>query len=51
MWSSNYPAHPHLGPIRERLEISKQELAFLSEEDRTWILGRTALAFYPALRT
>lgn len=50
MWSSNYPAHPHLGGLKERLDISKQELAFLSEEDRAWILGRTALAFYPSWR-
>ena len=51
MWSSNYPAHPHLGGVRERLDISRQELGFLGEEDRAWILGKTALAFYPALQS
>ena len=40
MWSSNYPAHPHLGGVKERLDISKKELGFLSEEDRAWILGK-----------
>jgi predicted TIM-barrel fold metal-dependent hydrolase len=49
MWSSNYPAHPHLGGLKERLDISKKELAFLSAEDQAWILGKTALSFYPAL--
>ena len=49
MWSSNYPAHPHLGGLKERLDISKKELAFLSAEDQAWILGKTALGFYPAL--
>ena len=50
MWSSNYPAHPRFGSIRSRLEESKRALAALSQEDQEWILGRTALSFYPALR-
>ena len=49
MWSSNYPAHPKFGSVKERLDVAKQELAFLSAEDRAWIFGKTALAFYPAL--
>jgi L-fuconolactonase len=50
MWSSNYPAHPKFGGMKERLEVAKEELAFLSEEVRAWIFGKTALSFYPALR-
>jgi L-fuconolactonase len=50
MWSSNYPAHPQFGGIKPRLEESKKALAFLSAEDQAWILGNTALAFYPCLR-
>jgi L-fuconolactonase len=50
MWSSNYPAHPKFGSVKSRLEESKRALAFLGEEDRAWILGGTALSFYPALR-
>ena len=50
MWSSNYPAHPRFGSIQSRLEESKCVLATLSREDQEWILGRTALSFYPALR-
>ena len=51
MWSSNYPAHPHLNGLKERLDIAKQELAFLSREDQDWIFGKTALEFYPALKS
>jgi L-fuconolactonase len=50
MWSSNYPAHPRFGGLKERLEISQQELAFLGEEERRWIFGETALSLWPALR-
>lgn len=49
MWSSNSPAHPKFGSVKERLDIAKQELAFLSAEDREWIFGKTATTFYPAL--
>jgi L-fuconolactonase len=49
MWSSNYPAHPKFGSIKSRLEESKKALATLSKDDQAWILGKTALAFYPAL--
>ena len=51
MWSSNYPAHPKFGGIKPRLEESKKALAFLSKEDQAWILGNTALEFYPCLKS
>jgi len=51
MWSSNYPAHPKFGGVKERLEIAKQELAFLSGMDQAWIFGETALSLYPSLRS
>lgn len=50
MWSSNYPAHPRFGGLKERLEVAKQELAFLSREDQDWIFGETALTLFPRLR-
>ena len=50
MWSSNYPAHPKFGGIKPRLEESKKALAHLSAEDQAWILGKTALSFYPTLK-
>ena len=51
MWSSNYPAHPKFGSIKARLEESKKALVGLSAEDQAWILGKTALAFYPGLQS
>jgi predicted TIM-barrel fold metal-dependent hydrolase len=51
MWSSNYPAHPKFGGVKERLDIAKQELAFLSKADQAWIFGETALSLYPSLRS
>ncbi len=51
MWSSNYPAHPKFGGVKERLDIAKQELAFLSGADQAWIFGATALSLYPSLRS
>lgn len=50
MWSSNYPAHPRFGSVKSRLEIAKKELAFLSESDRSWIFGETALSLYTTLK-
>ena len=50
MWSSNYPAHPKFGGIKGRLEESQKAMAFLSEEDRRWIFGETALSLFPGLR-
>lgn len=51
MWSSNYPAHPQFGSVKERLDVAKKELAFLSEADRKWIFGETALSVYTSLRS
>jgi len=49
MWSSNYPAHPKFGGVKVRLEESKKALSHLGADDQEWILGKTALSFYPAL--
>jgi len=49
MWSSNYPAHPKFGGVKYRLDESKKALAHLGADDQAWILGKTALSFYPAL--
>jgi L-fuconolactonase len=50
MWSSNYPAHPKFGGIKPRLEESRKAIAHLSADDQAWILGKTALQFYPCLQ-
>ncbi len=49
MGSSNYPAHPKFRGIKPRLEESKKALAHLSADDQAWILGKTAVHFYPSL--
>jgi tripartite-type tricarboxylate transporter receptor subunit TctC len=41
----------HLPDVGERLDIAKQELAFLSKADQAWIFGETALSVYPGLRS
>ena len=51
MWSSNYAAYPKFGRVKPHLNESKKVLAFLSAEDQAWTLGKSALAFYPALQS
>lgn len=51
MWGSNYPAHwDAYGTIEDRLPLMQADLSFLSEEDRRWIFGETALSLWPELR-
>ncbi|SDR29652.1 Predicted metal-dependent hydrolase, TIM-barrel fold [Paraburkholderia fungorum] len=46
-WGSNYPTSP--GTLAEILATAQAGLASVSEEDREWIFGKTALQLYPAL--
>jgi predicted TIM-barrel fold metal-dependent hydrolase len=46
-WGSNYPTSP--GALSEILATAQAGLASLSDEDREWIFGKTALQLYPAL--
>ncbi|RAR59305.1 putative TIM-barrel fold metal-dependent hydrolase [Paraburkholderia unamae] len=46
-WGSNYPTSP--GKLEEILATAQAGLQSLSEQDREWIFGKTALALYPAL--
>jgi L-fuconolactonase len=51
MWGSNYPAHwDKYDKIPERMALTRRDLAFLGEDDRSWILGESALALWPELR-
>ena len=45
-WGSNFPTSP--GTLREIMATAKAGLASLSEADREWIFGKTALKLYPA---
>jgi L-fuconolactonase len=49
MWGSNYPA-THDRSFKEQVELAREDLAFLSQEDRRWLFGETALSLWPALR-
>jgi predicted TIM-barrel fold metal-dependent hydrolase len=46
-WGSNYPTSP--GTMKDILANARNGLACLGEDERTWILGRTAKQLYPAL--
>ncbi|MCO1385008.1 amidohydrolase family protein [Burkholderia multivorans] len=46
-WGSNFPTSP--GTLTEILATVQDGLQCLSETDREWIFGKTALKLYPAL--
>ena len=46
-WGSNFPNSP--GTLAEILATAKDRLSSVSEEDQSWIFGRTALTLYPGL--
>ncbi|MGR4866567.1 amidohydrolase family protein [Caulobacter sp. LARHSG274] len=46
-WGSNFPTSP--GTLSEILATAKQRLASLSDEDQSWVFGKTALSLYPKL--
>ncbi|AYY56098.1 amidohydrolase family protein [Burkholderia multivorans] len=46
-WGSNFPTSP--GTLAEILTTAQDGLQCLSETDREWIFGKTALKLYPAL--
>ncbi|WP_321936699.1 amidohydrolase family protein [Paraburkholderia sp. J8-2] len=46
-WGSNFPTSP--GKLSEILATAQAGLQSLSEQDREWIFGKTALSLYPAL--
>ncbi len=53
MWGSNFPASWGSGsgdPYLELVDLSRNELAFLSDADLRLLLGESALSVYPALQ-
>jgi L-fuconolactonase len=46
-WGSNFPTSS--GTLKEILATAETGLACLDEDDRAWILGKTAQKLYPAL--
>jgi len=49
MWGSNFPA-THDRSLKDQLDLARQELSFLREEDQRWIFSETALTLWPVLR-
>jgi len=46
-WGSNFPTSH--GELSEILATARERLAALSDEDREWVFGKTALSLYPKL--
>ncbi len=46
MWGSNYPMFMPKPSYKKRLEAVRSELPFLTEEERAWLLGKTALSLW-----
>ena len=46
-WGSNFPTSP--GTLSEILATAKAGLACLSDEERSWVFGKTAQHLYPSL--
>ncbi len=46
-WGSNYPNSP--GTLKDILTTAREGTASLSETDKEWIFGKTALTLYPTL--
>jgi L-fuconolactonase len=50
MWGSNYPA-TYDRSLKDQLFLAREELSFLSDEDRRWMFGETALLLWSELRS
>jgi len=48
-WGSNFPTSP--GTLAEILDEARAGLASLTDDERAWIFGKTALSLYPSLAT
>jgi L-fuconolactonase len=46
-WGSNFPTSP--GELSEILATARERLSSLSDDDRDWVFGKTALSLYPKL--
>ncbi|MDA8219375.1 MAG: amidohydrolase family protein [Dehalococcoidales bacterium] len=46
MWGSNWPMDMPSPTYKERLEAVRNEMPFLSAEEKEWILGKTALSIW-----
>ena len=49
IWGSNYPVSQE-GTYADMVRMGRDALPFLSDEDRRWMLGETAVSLWPALK-
>jgi L-fuconolactonase len=47
-WGSNFPASP--GSLKQHVALAKKGLSILTQNDREWILAKTAQVLYPSLK-
>ena len=47
MWGSNFPMAMPEPTYAQRLDAVRTELGFLSDQERAWILGSTAMSLWP----
>jgi len=50
LWGTGYPGARRALPLDKELAIITQHLPFLLEDDKQWILGRTAMTIWPFVR-
>lgn len=51
MWGTNYPAHREgYGTFQQRMEIGRQDLGFLNDDERQAVFGGNALSLWPELK-
>ena len=49
MWGSNFPA-THDRSFKEQVDLAREDLTFLPQNDQHWLFGETALSLWPSLR-
>lgn len=48
MWGSNFPA-THDRSLKEQLQLARDAFAFVTNEEREWLFGATALSLWPSI--
>jgi L-fuconolactonase len=47
MWDTDWPVSLHRATYAQTLAVVRDEMDFFSDEDREWVLGKTALKLWP----
>jgi predicted TIM-barrel fold metal-dependent hydrolase len=49
MWGSNFPA-THDRSFKEQVDLAREDLSFIPQEEQRWLFSETSLSLWPALR-